>query len=256
MTETYPISQLYVEQHGDGPRVLFVHGGEEAGGATAFAPQIPLAKHFTLVWPDLPGHGKSPAQGHKNADRDAGIISELLGDGAHLVGHSYGGAVALRVAALYPERIHSITLIEPATFDIAAYDPVVFELLMKIVAASQIPDLRLRLETFATAVGIHKVWTDPLSDTYRRFAEDLPTLQTPAPDAISSRQYAEKIVAAGVPALVISGGHLAAFEILCDVMAQALHGERTVVPGYSHTPQQNAAVFNARLDEFWSGHAV
>ncbi|HZR43367.1 MAG TPA: alpha/beta fold hydrolase, partial [Ktedonobacteraceae bacterium] len=98
MTDTYPLSQLHVEKQGSGPRVVFVHGGEQAGGSIAFAPQFPLAHTFTLILPDLPGHGQSPAQGPKNVERDALLIAELLGDGAHLVGHSYGGAVALTAA--------------------------------------------------------------------------------------------------------------------------------------------------------------
>jgi pimeloyl-ACP methyl ester carboxylesterase len=254
MTDTYPISQLYVERHGSGPSVLFVHGGEEAGGATAFAEQMTLAQHFTLIWPDLPGHGKSPAQGHKNADRDSSILAELLGEGVHLVGHSYGGAVALRLAALNPDRVHSLTLIEPATFDIALNEPAVLELLQEIVVASQIPDLRLRLETFAKAVGIHKTWTDPLSEPYRRLAEDLPTLQTP--NAIPSRKFAEMITASGIPTLLISGGHRAAFETLCDVMAQVLQAERAVISGYGHAPQYSGELFNTCLESFWSRHAV
>jgi hypothetical protein len=40
-----------------------------------------------------------------------------------------------------------------------------------------IADLRQRLEAFAKTVGIHKTWQDPLSESYRRFAEDLPFLQ-------------------------------------------------------------------------------
>lgn len=105
MKDTYPRSQLHVEQRGSGPKVVFVHGGEEGGGAVAFASQYPLADSFMLILPDLPGHGQSPAQGRKNAGRDALLIADLLEDGAHLVGHSYGGAVALRAAAQRPEAV-------------------------------------------------------------------------------------------------------------------------------------------------------
>src|SRR5947209_4813108 len=114
--EVYPRSQLYVEQQGSGPKVVFVHGGEEAGGAVAFAAQFPLADRFTLIMPDLPGHGQSPAHGRASADRDAILVADLLDDGVHLVGHSYGGAVALRAAARRPDAVHSLVLIEPATF--------------------------------------------------------------------------------------------------------------------------------------------
>jgi pimeloyl-ACP methyl ester carboxylesterase len=240
---------MHVERQGSGPKVVFVHGGEEAGGAVAFASQSPLAHAFTLILPDLPGHGQSPAQGHKNVERDALLIADLLGDGAHLVGHSYGGAVALRVAGQHPEVVHSLTLIEPATFDIASDNPVVFQMLIELAQAIAIPDPRKRLEAFATTVGIHKTWPDPLSKTYLGLAEDLPFLQ---PDTlVSTRQLTEQVAAAGIPALVISGGHREAFEILCDVLAEALGAQRAVVSGYGHAPQQSGEPFNSCLEQFW-----
>jgi len=255
MVEVYPLSQLHVEQHGSGPRVVFVHGGEEAGGAFAFAAQLPLAQRFTLIWPDLPGHGKSPAQGHKTVDRDASIVAELLGDGAHLVGHSFGGAVALHAAASRPDKVHSLTLIEPATLDIAAHDPAVREMLMEVAAATQLPDLRERVLAVAKAVGIKKNWPETLSDTYRKLAEALPSAQVPTgTETIPSRQYAAQVAAANIPALVISGGHRQSWEITCDALAQALHGERAVIPGYYHQPQQSGEAFNACVEAFWTRH--
>jgi len=140
--DAYPRSLLHVAQRGSGPTVVLVHGGEEAGGATAFAAQLPLAQAFTLIMPDLPGHGDSPARGRGSVARDALLIGDLLGDGAHLVGHSYGGAVALRAAAQRPEAVHSLTLIEPATLDIARDDPEVRRMLMELAQAIAVPDLR------------------------------------------------------------------------------------------------------------------
>jgi pimeloyl-ACP methyl ester carboxylesterase len=253
MQDAYPRSQMHVERRGSGPTVVFVHGGEEAGGSAAFASQLPLAHTFTLIWPDLPGHGQSPAQGRKNVERDALLIADLLEDGAHLVGHSYGGAVALRTAAQRPEAVRSLTLIEPATLDIARDNPDVRQLFAELAQAVAIADPRQRLEAFATAVGIHKTWQDPLPETYRRLAEDLPFLQSPSGAAIiPSRQLAEQVAAAGIPSLVISGGHSAAFENICDVVAGVLGAERAVVSGYGHAPQQSGEPFNTCLERFWS----
>jgi pimeloyl-ACP methyl ester carboxylesterase len=252
MTDTYPLSQLHVEMQGSGPRVVFVHGGEQAGGSIAFAPQFPLAHTFTLILPDLPGHGQSPAQGPKNVERDALLIAELLGDGAHLVGHSYGGAVALTAAARRPAAVHSLTLIEPATLDIAQDDPEVRKMLAEMAKVISIADPGERLEAFATTVGISKTWQDPLSETYRRLAEDLPKLSTSGAPSLPSRQLAEQIVAAGIPSLVISGGHRQAFENLCNILAGILGAQRAVFPGYGHVPQASGEPFNTRLEQFWS----
>lgn len=253
MNDVYPRSQMHVEQRGSGPKVVFVHGGEEAGGSVAFASQFPLAHAFTLVLPDLPGHGQSPAQGRKNVERDALLIADLLGDGAHLVGHSYGGAVALNAAVRRPEAVHSLILIEPATLDIAREAPAVRQLFAELAQAVAIPDLRQRLEAFATAVGIHKTWQDPLPETYRGLAEDLPFIQPPSGAAmLPSRQLAEQVAAAAIPSLVISGGHREAFENICDVLAEALGAQRAVISGYGHAPQYGGEAFNTCVEQFWS----
>lgn len=253
MNDTDFQPQLHIEQQGNGPRVVFVHGGEEAGGLVAFAAQLPLANSFTLILPDLPGHGQSPAQGPKQPERDARLIADLLEGGAHLVGHSYGGKVALLAAAQRPEAVRSLTLIEPATLDIAQEDPDVRLLLAELGRAVAVADPRQRLEAFAAAVGIHKVWSYPLSETYQRLAADLPHLQKPSGDGVpSSRQLAEQVAAAHIPALILSGGHKAGFEHICDALADILGAQRAVIAGYAHAPQQSGEPFNTCLAQFWS----
>ena len=252
MQSNYPLSRLHVEQRGSGPKVVFVHGGEEKGGATAFAAQLPLARTYTLILPDLPGHGQSPAQGPKDARRDALLIAELLGDGAHLLGHSFGGAVALTTASMRPDAVHSLTLVEPATLDIAPEEPDVRQLFMEMAQAIAIPDLRQRLIAFATALGIHKTWPDPLSEQYRRLAEDIAVMPSSGAAIVPSRQLAEQVAAAHIPSLVISGGHRAAFESICDTLAGIPNAQSAVVSGYGHAPQQSGEPFNTCLEEFWS----
>lgn len=246
------MTKLHVEQQGSGPRVVFVHGGEEAGGLTAFAGQTPLAKSFTLIMPDLPGHGQTPAQGPVDADHDADLVAELLTEPTHLVGHSYGGGVALRAAVKRPEMVRSLTLMEPSTIDIAADDPEVLQMLMEMMQAIQIVDLRDRVIAFANVLGIHKTWPNPLSETYRLLAENLPTMGRPNPNSLTTQQLTEKIVAANIPSLVISGGHRVSWEHICDRMASALNAQRAVVTGFGHAPQKNGADFNACLEGFWA----
>lgn len=163
MQNPNPRSPMHVEQRGSGPKVVFVHGGEEAGGLVDFAAQFLLAHAFTLILPDLPGHGQSPVQGHMNVEHDALLIAGLLDDGAHLVGHSYGGAVALKAASVRPQAVHSLILVEPATFDCALEFPDVRQLLAELAQAVAITDVRQRLEAFVTASGIHKTWAGPTS---------------------------------------------------------------------------------------------
>lgn len=82
----------------------------------------------TVVTPDLPGYGRASFRDGARDDAatlsgDAAAVLRTLdgpsGAGAsafHLVGHSYGGAVAVKIALAQPQRVLSLTLIEPVLF--------------------------------------------------------------------------------------------------------------------------------------------
>lgn len=79
-----------------------------------------LEDRFHVITPDLPGYGGRPGTELQNgftADAEP-IIQEIeeLGQPVHLVGHSYGGAIAMKVAILRPELLVSLTVYEPAFF--------------------------------------------------------------------------------------------------------------------------------------------
>jgi hypothetical protein len=59
------------------------------------------------------------------------------------------------------------------------------------------------------------------------------------------------VIAAGRrPTLVFSGGHNAAFDAVCDLIAERLGGERVVITGRGHSVQRTGEPFNARLRTF------
>jgi pimeloyl-ACP methyl ester carboxylesterase len=72
-----------------------------------------------IVAPDFHGHGGGPAWDEAANDifaDDAALVGQLIArapGGVHLVGHSYGGAVAMRAALVHPTRVRSVTLYEP-----------------------------------------------------------------------------------------------------------------------------------------------
>ena len=90
----------HVQVTGAGPVLLLLHG---TGAAThSWRRMLPmLAEHFTVVAPDLPGHGFT-ARGSQTLPAMAKAVAALLGEldlkPAVVVGHSAGAAVALRMA--------------------------------------------------------------------------------------------------------------------------------------------------------------
>ena len=116
-------SGLHVEEWGSGTPVVLVHGSL-ATGAEEWEAQRPLATEgFRLIVPDRRGYGASPAATGEDYLADADDIVELMGDGAHLVGHSYGGLGVLFAAARRPEATKSLTLLEAPARVAADPDP-------------------------------------------------------------------------------------------------------------------------------------
>lgn len=86
-----------------------------------------LAPRFHVLAPDLLGYGPSgpwPAGEPFHFRQDLDLLESLLTDGepAHLVGHSYGGFLALQLALRRPELVRSIAAYEPVAFGVL--DPV------------------------------------------------------------------------------------------------------------------------------------
>ena len=84
------------------PRVLLVHGSVVNGDAT-WAAQRPLAERFELVVPNRRGFPPGPEVERVDFEDEAAWLGQFVEPGTHLVGHSYGGVIALLAAALYAE---------------------------------------------------------------------------------------------------------------------------------------------------------
>lgn len=103
------------------PTVICLHSSG-GSGAQWLAFRSRLAPDADVVTPDFHGHGAGPDWRGVDADIvavDAARVARLAvgaPDGVHLVGHSYGGAIALRVALHHPESVRSVTAYEPVAF--------------------------------------------------------------------------------------------------------------------------------------------
>ena len=113
--------EIFVADTGAGPPAVLLHGGGPgASGASNYSRNIEaLARNYHVIVPDMPGYGRS-AKGVDRADpfgyladHIRGMLDELGIDRAHLVGNSYGGSCALRLALDTPQRVDRLVLMGP-----------------------------------------------------------------------------------------------------------------------------------------------
>ncbi len=112
---------IFVAEAGGGPAVVMLHGGGPgASGVSNYSRNIDaLAEHFRVIVPDMPGYGRSVKGVDQRdpfgylADMMRGLLDELDIDTAHLIGNSYGGAAALRLALDTPHRVGKLVLMGP-----------------------------------------------------------------------------------------------------------------------------------------------
>jgi pimeloyl-ACP methyl ester carboxylesterase len=117
------IDQARVAFHevGQGEPVVLLHASASTSGQWRRL-GTRLQDRYHVVAPDLYGYGDSDVwvgRGPLSLAEQARIVTRLIdhcGDDFHLVGHSYGGAVALRAALDNRHRLRSLTLIEPVAF--------------------------------------------------------------------------------------------------------------------------------------------
>jgi lipase len=111
-------TDLHVHRYGpSGPvQMLAIHGLTGHGGRwqhlAGYLPEI------TIAAPDLLGHGRSSWAAPWTIDANVSALGALLDEGAPtpvlVVGHSFGGAIAMHLAAAQPDRVAALLLLDPA----------------------------------------------------------------------------------------------------------------------------------------------
>ncbi len=247
-------NDLHTTEWGDGDRVVLIHGGTPGGGAAAFAAQKELEQRWHLVLPDRPGHGQTPRQGREDFERDAGFIAPLLGDDSHLVGHSYGGIVALTIAVMRPDSVRSLTLIEPPAFCFARGNPVVDEMARanRELFTNPPDDPVETMRTFFGLVGIDMEIPDPAPEPFlpiaEAFARDFADIRGPDEAQIDATDLA----AGEYPIQVLTSGRIAGFEEIAAAIAKQTGGKHVVVPNTDHSVQNAGEPVNQLLEDIWS----
>lgn len=159
---------LFVEERGAGPPVLFSHGLLWSG--RMFAPQIAaLSARYRCISYDHRGQGKSDIPPERTIEietvtEDAIALIEALHIApCHFVGLSMGGFVGMRIAARRPELVRSLSLLETAA------DPEPVENLGKYRALNAMA--RLGLMRFVSAKVLPIMFGQSFLDSPERAAE-------------------------------------------------------------------------------------
>ena len=228
-------------------RLVLVHGSVVNGRAT-WSAQRPLADRFELVVLDRPGFPPNPPAARVDFESDAQLVAELLRAGDHLVGHSYGGVIAMLATAQRPDALGSLTVIEPPATRVAKGNPDVNAFAAggaALYASGATSDAEAFLRRFLEAVGSRFDPPIPLPQDLAQGAQALTVERGPWEAEIPL----DALAATSFPKLVVSGAHHPAFDAICDVLERELGAERAVFCGYGHVVQLHPE-FNALLAGF------
>jgi pimeloyl-ACP methyl ester carboxylesterase len=240
--------KLHVHEWGSGPPVVMVHGSI-LGARYAFIEQQPLTERWRLLAPDRVGHGDSPA-GPTDFEVDAGLIADqLLDQPVHLLGNSYGGIVSMLAAMQRPGNIRSLTVVEPPSVSVARGDPGVEAMAAVMEEMRDRPpeDDRELLALFFSRVGVELEVPDPMPEPLLLGTRAMRTSRQPDEAQIPLAE----LKASGIPMLVVSGGHSAAFEPICDAIASATGARREILTGAGHQVPTLGEPFNELVEGFW-----
>ena len=234
---------MEVETVGEGPRLVLVHG---SGGNSGWPAQRALAERYTLVMPTRSGYPPNPPLERIDFEDQAQELLAILEPGDHLLGHSYGGVVSLLAAR--SADLRSLVVSEPPAFGVARGDPTVETLIAELAPLfpTDLPPEEF-LRRFVETVGAFGAYNAPsplpaeLEASVRATMVERPPWEAELPLAELAR--------APFPKLVVSGGHHAAFDAVCDALERALGAERAIISGAGHSIPR-APGFNERLEEF------
>jgi pimeloyl-ACP methyl ester carboxylesterase len=204
---------------GSGEPILFLHStGSSSRQWYPFAEM--LRGRFQAVAPDLCGYGGTsrwPGTERFGLANEVALVTALidrLGKPMHLVGHSYGGAVALQIARRCPECLSSLTLIEPAAFHLLIdgdnADELAFDEIMDIAAtiarAVNCGDYVKAMRRFVDYWSGEGSWAALSSRQRAALAASINKLTLEAWATLNEPTRLEDFVEIELPTLVLCGG--------------------------------------------------
>ncbi|SFE57650.1 alpha/beta fold hydrolase [Roseivivax sediminis] len=210
----------------------------------------PLAEALGDLWtaaaPDMPGHGQSgPWDGQSDLHDLVTAIAETFVTGPlHLVGHSFGATVALRLAEAMPQNVRSLTLIEPVLFAAAREAaPEAFAARLAdeeaVAEAARAGDWALAAQRFTARWGAGPGWDKLPGKARDKLAAQMPLVRSTGPalyDDSKGLLVSGALERVTAPVRLIRGADTdpAVAAIHAGLMARLPDARETVVPGAGH----------------------
>jgi pimeloyl-ACP methyl ester carboxylesterase len=260
--------ELHYRRIGAGEPLVLVHGSWVDGGVWGGV-EPRLSRSFEVVTYDRRGHGlSSSAAGRGTVCDDVNDLAALIGSlelgPAHVAGTSFGGSIALRLAATRPELLRSVTVHEPPFFD-----------LLRVEDSPELAELRLRLAAVAERLeagdteGGARLYFDEVAETPggwdglaqgRRglLLSNAPTFLDHCRDPDAFGIETGDLAAVESPALLTHGDRRPPlFRRIVEMVSAVMPGARSeAIPGAAHDPQVTHPGAYAELIERFATVAV
>ena len=243
--------ELVYEVHGtSGDPAVLVHGSLVDHHSWDLV--VPgLATALEVVTYDRRGHGESGPAPRPHPVRDdaadlAGLLEELDLFPAHVIAHSYGGAVALRLAIDRPEMVRSLSIHEPPFLGLLSADPASAPEAARLLAGARHLQELIRagqralaaeqlVEVFSTEPGAWQRLSPAVQQAFvlgtDRWAEEFDDPEALLPDRAACRELM-------VPALLTWGSRSPSFiQSIVRGLGALLHNSHVLeIPDAGHVP--------------------
>lgn len=258
--------ELNYDLTGTGETLVLVHGGwSNRNNWLSVVPE--LARSFGVVAYDRRGHGLStrdvPGSRRDQEDDLAALIEGLADEPVHVAGTSFGGSIAIGLAARRPDLVRNVVVHEPPLISVTGGDPdarvqieSVQAAIGSVCAAVQRGDARSAAERFVEEIalgpGAWELLPEPLRET---MVDSAPAFVAEQQDPAWADAELGELASISCPLLITGGDESPPWfaPIVAELAAAIGHAEAHTYRGAGHAPHlTNPGDYLAVVTDFLS----